>query len=71
MAITNAKLRQLRWAMLEIDAMRRELKRRTMIYQYDDKCRVAAYYKLDPQTLFDMPYTEWAELRARYFKEVR
>lgn len=71
MAITNAKLRQLYWDTLEVAAMRRELKRRTMIYQYDDKCRVAAYYKRDPQTLFDMPYAEWAELRDRYFKEVR
>lgn len=67
---TEAQIEKLIENLEIVAALRERIKRCSMIYQYEDKCRAAAHFGMDPQALFDMAFVEWMELRARYFHEI-
>ena len=46
-----------------------ELRRRSMIYQYDEKMRIAKYYNL-PFDKVNLPYKKFAKLRDKYNKDI-
>lgn len=43
--------------------LKAELKRRTMIYQYEEKVSVAKAIGVEPEVLFEMPYETWSAVR--------
>ncbi len=49
----------------EIDRIRQKIKLRSLIYQADRKDAVAKQLGLDPQSLYDLPYEQWAEIDQR------
>lgn len=53
----------------EYNVLKAELKRRSMIYQYDEKCRAAKFFGLTFEQV-DLPYAEWAVIRAQYHAAV-
>ena len=53
----------------EYSALKDELKRRSMIYQYEEKVRAAKFFGLTFEQV-DLPYVEWAKIRGRYLTAV-
>jgi hypothetical protein len=52
----------------EHGALKAELLRRCMIYQYEAKQTVAKHFSLTFEKV-DLPYLEWVKLRERYTQE--
>ncbi len=52
----------------EVAALRKLLKERTMIYQYEAKVRVARHFGLEFAEV-NVAYVDWAKLRERYRAE--
>lgn len=69
MAMTDAQAEKLGEALAEIEICKAELKRRSMIYQYDDKVAAAKHFGLTFEQV-DIEFTEWMKIRDRYFKEI-
>jgi len=59
---------RLRRNLEEYDALKQELKRRAMIFQYDAKVCVARHFNLTFAQV-DLPYAEWSALRTKYREE--
>jgi hypothetical protein len=54
----------------ELNTLKAELKRCTMIYHYQEKCSIAWMYGITPQTFFDMPYVEYETWQHRYHADL-
>lgn len=52
----------------EVSAMKAELKRRCMIYQYGAKMAVAKHYGMTFDQV-NLPFREWMDLRQRFRDE--
>ena len=63
-------MNDLEYCLSVLDACRDIIRERAMIYQADLKDTVAAYYCLDRQTLYDLPYIEWVHLSDRYRADI-
>jgi hypothetical protein len=63
------KLEQLVRDLETVNEMKDELKRRSMIYQYDEKLVVARHFGLSFAEV-DLPYVEWKVLREQYHAEI-
>jgi|JI10StandDraft_1071094.scaffolds.fasta_scaffold31909_11 hypothetical protein len=66
---TAVRLRRLVQLTAEAAALKQVLKERSMIYQHDEKLRVARHYGLTFEQV-NLPYAEWAALRDKYHTEV-
>ena len=67
--ISAARVEKIGEALAEIQILKDELKRRAMIYQYEDKVAAAKHFGLAFEQV-DIEFTEWMKIRARYFAEI-
>jgi len=61
--LTGEKARIVLELIREIEPLRAELKRCSMIYQYDEKCYAAKRQGLPHDIYHELPYAEWAAIR--------
>jgi hypothetical protein len=69
MPMTAAQAEKIGTALAEIEILKAELKRRSLIYQYEDKVAAAKHFGLTFEQV-DIEFTEWMKIRARYFEEI-
>jgi len=67
--VSDAAIVRLSQALAETAILKAELKRRSMIYQYEEKCRVAAFFGMTFEQV-NLPFAEWSELRDRYHRQL-
>jgi hypothetical protein len=64
--LSPERYHKLRVDMAVVQALKDELRRCTMIYQYDEKTRAARFLGIDPEDLYEMAYDDWAKIRSEY-----
>lgn len=67
--VTPARMRRLLQLTAEASALKQRLKECAMIYQYDEKVRVAKYYGLTFEQV-NLPFNEWVVLQKKYHADL-
>lgn len=67
--VSAAQAEKLGEALAEIQILKDELKRRSMIYQYEDKVAAAKHFGLTFEQV-NIEFTEWMKIRTRYYEEI-
>ncbi len=67
--VSDAAIIRLATALAEIEVLKTELKRRSMIYQYEEKVAAASFLGLTFDEV-NVAYVDWARIRTEYHRRL-